>query len=135
MLSLLGFRKTFERITKLKEYMMFPKERRRKKKKKHPKSIMHDKESGYCYLCALLNNDYTYKPREEHHVVFGSGQRESSEKYGLKVYLCPEHHRGGPYAPHNNKEIREMLCKIARERFEEEYTDLEWEEIFMKKYL
>ena len=69
------------------------------------------KKADIADSCALLNNDYTYKPREEHHVVFGSGQRESSEKYGLKVYLCPEHHRGGPYAPHNNKEIRKRSAK------------------------
>lgn len=72
--------------------MAFPKaswkgKKGRKRRKIHRKSIMHSKESGYCYLCALLNGDYTYKYTEEHHVVFGSGQRDASEAYGLKVYV------------------------------------------------
>lgn len=102
---------------------------------KHKKSIIHRKESGFCFLCALLNNDYTYKETEEHHVVFGSGQRRLSEEYGLKVYLCRGHHREGPFAPHNNKEIEDMLCRIAQEQFEKEYPNLEWVEIFKKNYL
>lgn len=108
---------------------------RKKKRKKHRKSIMHSKESGYCYLCALLNGDYSYKQTEEHHVVFGSGQRELSEEYGLKVYLCKEHHKNGPDAPHNNPKIREMLCKKARQYFEINYPGEDWEQIFKKRYL
>lgn len=105
------------------------------KRKKHRKSIMHSKDSGYCYLCALLNGDYSYKQTEEHHVVFGSGERELSEEWGLKVYLCMGHHREGPDAPHNNPEIREMLCKKARQYFEINYPDEDWEQIFKKRYL
>ena len=120
------------------ESMAFPKKswvKQKKKRKKHPKSILHGKQSGFCYLCALLNGDYSMKQTEEHHVVFGAGQRSLSEEYGLKVYLCREHHREGPFAPHNNKEVEEMLCRIAQERFKEEYPDLEWTEIFRKNYL
>ena len=120
------------------EYMAFPKEswgKPKRKRRKRKKSIIHRKESGFCFLCALLNHDYTYKQTEEHHVVFGSGQRRLSEEYGLKVYLCPEHHREGPFAPHNNKEIEDMLCRIAQEQFKKEYPELEWTEIFKKNYL
>lgn len=130
------------------EYMAFPKEgwvkkRRRGSRKKrrddipntHGKSIMHAKESGFCYLCAMLNGDYTYKETEEHHVVFGSDQRGLSERCGLKVYLCREHHREGPFAPHNNQEIRDMLCRIAQERFEYEFPQYSWMKIFKKNYL
>lgn len=71
--------------------MAFPKAswkgKKAKKRKVHRKSIMHSKESGYCYLCAMLNEDYIDKHTEEHHVVFGSGQRDASEEYGLMVYL------------------------------------------------
>ena len=41
-----------------------------------------------CYICGL------YSPVEEHHIFFGTANRKISEKYGLKVYLCEEHHRG-----------------------------------------
>lgn len=106
-----------------------------RKRKKHRKSIMHPKGSGYCYLCAALHNDYTYKPTQEHHVVFGSGQRELSEEYGLTVQLCIEHHKDGPEAAHNNKVIRELLCRDAQEAFMEEYQNLDWMKIFKKNYL
>ena len=90
---------------------------RSRKRKKHRKSIIHQKDSGYCYLCATLRNDYTYKPTQEHHVMFGSGQRELSEEYGLTVQLCLEHHKEGPAA------------------FMMEYPELEWMKIFKKNYL
>lgn len=106
-----------------------------KKRKKHRKSIMHPKGSGYCYLCAALHNDYTYKPTQEHHVMFGSGQRELSEEYGLTVQLCLDHHKDGPEAAHNNKVIRELLCRDAQEAFMEEYQNLDWMKIFKKNYL
>ena len=106
-----------------------------KKRKKHRKSIMHPKGSGYCYLCAVLHNDYTYKPTQEHHVMFGSGQRELSEEYGLTVQLCMEHHKEGPEAAHNNQAIRELLCRDAQAAFVMEYPELEWMQIFKKNYL
>ncbi len=105
-----------------------------KKRKKHRKSIMHPKGSGYCYLCAALHNDYTYKPTQEHHVMFGSGQRELSEEYGLTVQLCLDHHKEGPEAAHNNQVIRELLCRDAQEAFMMEYPDLNWMQIFKKNY-
>ena len=80
------------------ESMAFPKKswvKQKKKRKKHPKSILHGKQSGFCYLCALLNGDYSMKQTEEHHVVFGAGQRSLSEEYGLKVYLCRENRPRG----------------------------------------
>lgn len=106
-----------------------------RKRKKHRKSIMHPKGSGYCYLCAALHNDYTYKPTQEHHVMFGSGQRELSEEYGLTVQLCMEHHKEGPEAAHNNQAIRELLCRDAQAAFMMEYPELEWNGIFKKNYL
>ena len=59
------------------------------------KSIMQDKTSKQCYLCAKLDKDYTPKNiLEEHHIFEGSANRKLSEKYGLKVYLCQAHHNG-----------------------------------------
>ena len=57
------------------------------------KSILHDKGSRTCFLCMKLG-DYSEKAvLEEHHIFGGNPNRKHSEKYGLKVYLCPEHHR------------------------------------------
>mgnify|MGYP000497235896 CR=1 FL=1 len=59
-----------------------------------------------CFLCGKLNGDYRQRYTEEHHILFGAGQREIAEAEGMKVDLCPEHHRIGKQAVHNNREIR-----------------------------
>lgn len=41
-----------------------------------------------CYICGY--GGYT----EEHHIFGGTANRSRSERYGLKVQLCVEHHRG-----------------------------------------
>ena len=44
--------------------MMFPKPTK-KKRKKHKKSIMQPKGDRRCYLCMLLDGDFTCKPLPE----------------------------------------------------------------------
>lgn len=85
----------------------------------------------------LLHNDYDRRYYlHEHHVVFGKVTgRALSEKYGLKVYLCPEHHEFSEEAVHRNEEIRTKLCQIAQRCFEEEYPSLSFREIFGKNYI
>lgn len=97
------------------------------------KSIMHKKD-GTCYLCMLLNQDYGPKLLEEHHCIYGSARRILSETYGLKVYLCPEHHRTGKNAVHQNSEISDLVKKKAQEAFEREYPQLNFLNIFGKNY-
>lgn len=98
------------------------------------KSIMHKKD-GSCYLCMLLNNDYSDKPDlEEHHALFGS-RHELAEKFGLKVYLCKKHHTaGGIEAVHFNPLLSSMLKDKAQRRFEEVYPNLDFMKIFGKNY-
>ena len=87
--------------------MMFPKPTKQKKRKKHKKSIMQPKGDRRCYLCMLLDGDFTYKPYlEEHHALFGN-THAFAEAEGLKVNLCLEHHRNGPAAVHNNAKNQE----------------------------
>ena len=72
------------------------------------KSILHDKAEGTCYLCKLLNNDYQRRTNlEEHHVMEGTANRRKSEQWGLKVYLCHEHHKDSPAAVHGNQEAEQ----------------------------
>lgn len=103
---------------------------------KKTKSIMQNNDIGQCYLCRLLHNDYSIKSvREEHHVMGGTANRRLSEKYGLKVYLDPDHHRNGPEAVHKNAEVAELLHKEAQKAFERTYPDLDFQRIFGKNYL
>ena len=75
------------------------------------KSIIQ--EERCCWVCR--NPDV-----EEHHIFYGTANRSLSEKYGLKVYLCPLHHRGR-CGVHFNKGLDNTLKDIARIRFREAY--------------
>lgn len=50
------------------------------------KSIIQSKKE--CFECMSYSN------LEIHHIFFGSANRKLSEQDGLKVWLCPYHHRG-----------------------------------------
>ena len=94
---------------------------------KAKKSILTG-DMEHCMVCA--------KPHPEvHHVIFGTSNRKWSDKYGLIVPLCAEHHRGSDLSPHFNKDFDLELKKYAQERFEEEYPELNFREIFGKNYL
>lgn len=114
--------------------MDFPKQGKRKKRKKHKKSILRT-QKGVCYLCARMNDDYSEKITEEHHILFGSGRRELAEAEGIKVDLCIPHHRTGQQAAHNCRETRELLCRIAQEEYEQTHTHEEWMRLAGKNYL
>lgn len=99
------------------------------------KSIMQCRD-GTCFLCRVLHdNDTVYPYVEEHHVIFGRGRRRISEHYGLKVYLCPEHHRLGRESPHRNEEIRDMLSEAAQITFEKRYSRRLWMKEFGENYI
>lgn len=104
--------------------MMFPKPTK-KKRKKHKKSIMQPKGDRRCYLCMLLDGDFTCKPYlEEHHVLFGN-THAFAEAEGLKVNLCLEHHRNGPAAVHNNAKNARILMAKAEDTWERTAEDME----------
>ena len=47
------------------------------------KSILQKNKE--CYLCRRFYNLRTVRGLEEHHILYGRGRRELSERYGLKV--------------------------------------------------
>lgn len=100
------------------------------------KSILQNKSGGECYLCSLLLDiDSPAACREEHHVMHGTANRRLSEHYGLKVYLCPYHHRTGPEAVHIAPQTDLLLKQAAQRTFEKKYSHGKWMEIFGKNYL
>lgn len=102
------------------------------------KSILHDKQSWTCYLCAILHTDFGRKTAlEEHHIFGGNPNRKRSEQQGLKVYLCPEHHRTGAEAVHrlDLNGNQKLLQEIAQKAFEQKHTREEFIKIFWKSYL
>ena len=64
--------------------MLFPKPQKKKKRKKHRESLLQNKESRICYLCAR-GGVYSWKQVLEEHHIFGGPNRHLAEEYGLKV--------------------------------------------------
>lgn len=93
------------------------------------KSIIQ-KHKNHCFICQKQADIL-----EEHHIFYGVN-RKLSEKYGLKVPLCYEHHRGtnGVHGK-NGKELNIKLKKIAQRRFEETHTREDFIQNFGKNYL
>lgn len=100
------------------------------------KSILHDKKDRTCFLCMLLHDDYSYKEvLQEHHVIFGWANRKLSERHGLKVYLCLQHHEVGKEAIHQNNEINKMVQAYAQRVFEKKWPEKNFREIFGRNYI
>lgn len=88
---------------------------------------------GRCYICDMFN-EYTKGPIEEHH-CFGGPNRHLSENYGLKVYLCIQHHREGRDAVHKNRHMRIIIQEHAQRAFEQKHPGESFREIFGKNYI
>lgn len=89
--------------------------------------IQHEKQ---CLVCGSWNI-------EDHHIFFGVAKRKLSEKYGLKVWLCPTHHRGtqGVHGREGHKLDME-LKQLGQKSFEYHYgTRNEFIKIFGRSYL
>ncbi len=82
----------------------------------------------HCYLC----------PRswglEKHHVMAGVANRKLSEKYGLWVWLCHDHHTGKAGAQYE-KDLNLLLKRQAQRSFESIHGHQLWMDVFRKNYL
>lgn len=98
------------------------------------KSILQT-NNQICFLCSMLHGNDHEQFTHCHHVVFGTAGRKLSERYGLKLYLCPKHHEFSKEAVHRNKDINLMLRKTAEIVFITKNSYEEWMKIFGKNYL
>lgn len=92
----------------------------------YSKSILQE-DTDYCYICGRYGT-------EIHHIFFGTGNRKLSDRYGLVVGLCYNHHRGNN-GVHFNRDLDLMLKKQAQELFIKEHTESEFLAIFGRNYL
>lgn len=91
------------------------------------KSIIQSEKA--CYVCGTTYNLHS------HHICYGTSNRKQSEKYGLKVWLCQEHHTGNT-GVHFNKPLDLHLKKLAQEHFEAKYGTREYfRSVFGRSYL
>lgn len=89
------------------------------------KTIIQDKKE--CLICGSWNI--------EDHCIFYD-EKELSEKYGLKVWLCPTHLNGstGVFGKDGYKLDLEIK-KLGQKAFEWKYTREEFIKIFRRNYL
>ena len=71
---------------------------------------------------------------EEHHIFAGMANRRISEKYGLKVWLCHDHHTGKDGAQYNT-DLGNRLKEEAQKKFEALYSHDMWMRLIRKNYL
>lgn len=81
-----------------------------------------------CYLCP---REYGL---ERHHIMAGTANRRISEKYGLWVWLCQEHHTGKEGAQYE-KDLNRLLKRQAQRVFESIHGRGLWMDVFRKNYL
>lgn len=82
-----------------------------------------------CWVCGKRDD------LECHHVFYGRAYRHLSEKYGMKVWLCSEHHRGRTGVHGGNRDLGLRLMRYAQRKFEETHTREEFMSIFGRNRL
>ena len=94
---------------------------------KKAKSIIVESMDN-CFVCG---SPYV----EVHHIMYGTANRKLSDKYGLIVPLCQEHHRGQT-GVHFKRDLDLYLKKLAQEKYNYLYgTEKSFLEVFGKNYL
>ena len=89
-------------------------------------SVFQDNKE--CWVCHRTGNLHS-------HHIFGAANRKWSEKYGLKLWLCPEHHNMSDAGIHFNKELDDHAKQMAQLYFELMYGADKFMEIFGRNYL
>ena len=72
---------------------------------------------------------------ELHHIFFGTGLRQLSEKYGLTVWLTHDEHNEPPFGVHHCKTTNRSLQRAGQLKFMEVYQNLDFIKIFGRNYL
>lgn len=80
----------------------------------------------HCYYCGA--------PYPQIHHVMNGANKKKSEKYGLIVGLCLNHHTGAE-GVHTKPEKMLEMRRIGQKRFEEIYSRELWLKEFGKNYL
>ena len=93
-----------------------------------------------CYICKYYYGWSNQRYLHEHHIFAGgtSGRRNTSDKYGLTVMLCPQHHQIVNEAVHNapNTGCDLILKQMAQRYYEENIgTRDDFIRDFIKSYL
>ena len=92
---------------------------------KYTESIIQTEKR--CYICARTSGKLHI-----HHCLSGTSDRELSEDYALKIYLCPQCHS----KVHDKHMYETEIKQMAQRKFEEVYgTREDFIRIFGKSFL
>lgn len=91
-------------------------------------SIIPGDSEERCHYCGRYCNPH------KHH-IFGAANRKWSEKFGLFVHLCPEHHNMSDQGIHFNKKMMDEYHQLGQMAFEVEHSREEFMKIFGRNYL
>ena len=81
-----------------------------------------------CFICGRV------RELERHHIMPGVANRPLSEKYGLWIWLCHEHHTGKDGVQYNRK-LADHIKRLGQIAFEARHSREEWMQAFRKNYL
>ena len=109
--------------------LAFPKTKQKKARQSHGKSIMQQEKR--CYMTG-----YAGPSLHKHHIFFGSGQREISERCGFWVYLRHDWHEA-EYGVHgrDGHELDLRLKRVCQRKFEETHSREEFMALIGRNYL
>ena len=82
-----------------------------------------------CYICGTDRNLHL------HHIYFGSGLRDISDKNGFTCYLCGHHHNQSNQGVHFNRKLDLMLKQNCQRVFETHHTREEFMQLIGRNYL
>jgi hypothetical protein len=82
-----------------------------------------------CHICHLVTEC------NSHHVYFGTANRKMSERYGMKVWLCPYCHTIGKNSVHHNRDVDLKLKQEYQTLFEKTHSREEFMRTFGRNYL
>ena len=89
--------------------------------------IQNVKECYVCHSRGLLHS----------HHIYAGGKRQLSEKYGLKIWLCPSDHnmsdRGIHFNPMLDSQVKAMAQRKAMEHYG--WSEEDFIKIFRRNYL
>lgn len=93
-----------------------------------PSILQTEKE---CFVCGTVVNLHL------HHIYFGNGVREVSDRNGFTCYLCGHHHNQSNESVHgkNGHELDMHLKKACQKEFEKTHTRDEFRNLIGKSYL
>lgn len=80
-----------------------------------------------CFLCG---NQYV----EQHHIFFGTGRRQVSDREGCTVFLCHDHHQHPRFGVHFDKELDLFFKRDCQRRWEKRERKRDGHESFISVF-